>query len=82
MIDQEWSRLSTKADWLATLGLLMMLSIVAVNSWIAFFVQREYTMGMLCASAFWFLGGWLILKEGIGISNSAHNDKYRKGSGS
>ena len=49
---------STVMALLGIVGILMMLSVAVINSYVAFFVQSEYTGGMFAASAFWVLIGW------------------------
>ena len=53
---------------LGIVGILMMLTVAVVNSYIAFFVKGEYTGGMLAASAFWVLIGWAFLHASVSES--------------
>ena len=50
---------------LGLLGVAMMLSVVVLNSYIAFFVHSEYTGGMFDASLFWMLAGWILFYAAI-----------------
>ena len=40
-------------------GILMMLAVAVMNSYVAFFVHGDYTGGMFAASVFWVLVGWI-----------------------
>lgn len=50
---------------LGIVGVLMMLAVAVINSYVAFFVQSEYTGGMFAASAFWVLIGWAFFYTSI-----------------
>jgi len=47
------------AGLLGVVGVLMMLSVAVINSYVAFFVHGDYTGGMFAASVFWVLVGWI-----------------------
>lgn len=49
-------------QFLIVLGLVMLLIVAAVNSYIAFFSDRPYTGAMFAASGFWTIVGWIILR--------------------
>lgn len=40
-----------------TLGVLLLLGVVIVNTWITFFITRDYTGAMFAWSFFWFVIG-------------------------
>ena len=57
---------------LGLVGVLMMVAVAVINSYVAFFVHSDYTGGMFAASAFWVLIGWIFFHAAISRHQAGH----------